>query len=105
MSLRAQPAWGSVSRVEALDRADLLFAYETRNTDGNPSYAKWTWHVTGSDGGSTVSVSWNIFLKTVDRRYFAGPLRKRQLAREVPRSLAQLGESLASVRPQPFTQM
>ena len=45
------PSWGSVSRVEELDRGKLRFAYETRNTDGNPSYTKWAWELVGAATG------------------------------------------------------
>jgi hypothetical protein len=34
------PSWGSISRVEELDRHRLRFAYQTRNADGNPSYTQ-----------------------------------------------------------------
>ena len=84
------PSWTSISRVEELDRRELRFAYETRNGDGNPSYTKWAWQVAGANGGAEVTVTWDVYLKTADRRFFAGPIRKRQLAREVPNSLAAL---------------
>jgi len=90
------PAWTSISRVEDLDRAALRFAYETRNGDGNPSYTKWAWAVTGASGGAQVTVTWDVYLKTADRRYFGGPLRKRQLAREVPNSLAALASAVTA---------
>ena len=88
------PSWGSVSRVEVLDRAQRRLAYETRNTDGNPSYTRWSWEIADHDGASEVRVGWNCYLKTPDRRFLAGPLRKRGLAREVPRSLAALSAAL-----------
>ncbi len=75
------PSWTSVSRVEELDREHLRFAYQTRNADGNPSYVKWAWEVVGADGSADVTVTWDCYLKTLDRRILAGPLRKRQLAR------------------------
>jgi uncharacterized protein YndB with AHSA1/START domain len=84
------PSWGSISKVENMDRDRLRFAYETRNTDGNPSYAKWSWDVVERGNGSEVSVRWDCYLATPDRRFLAGPLRKRGLAREVPQSLANL---------------
>ena len=84
------PSWGSVSRVERIDAATREFAYETRNTDGNPSFARWTWRIAPEDDGAAVDVAWDCYLKTADRRLLAGPLRKRGLAREVPTSLAAL---------------
>jgi uncharacterized protein YndB with AHSA1/START domain len=93
------PSWTSISRVEELDRRQLRFAYETRNGDGNPSYLKWAWHVTGTDGGAEVTVTWHAYLKTADRRYFGGPIRKRQLAREVPKSLIAMANTVTAHGP------
>jgi uncharacterized protein YndB with AHSA1/START domain len=90
------PAWTSISRVEVLDRGGLRFAYETRNGDGNPSYTKWAWEVAVASGGAQVTVTWDVYLKTADRRYFGGPMRKRQLAREVPNSLTALASAVAT---------
>jgi uncharacterized protein YndB with AHSA1/START domain len=84
------PSWGSISRVSEVDRAQLRFSYETRNTDGNPSYTTWEWEVLGERGGSVITVSWDVYLKTFDRRVLAGPLRKSQLRKEVTASLALL---------------
>jgi uncharacterized protein YndB with AHSA1/START domain len=92
------PTWTSISRVEELDRGRGRFAYETRNGDGNPSYTKWAWEITGAGGGAEVTVTWDVYLKTVDRRFFGGPLRKRQLAHEVPNSLTAMASALATAR-------
>jgi hypothetical protein len=90
------PSWGSISRVEVVDAVARRFSYETRNTDGNPSFVNWSWTIepNGADE-SLVEVSWRCELRTFDRRYFAGPIRKRGLAREVPRSLDALAAALA----------
>jgi len=93
------PSWTSISRLEELDRCRFRFAYETRNGDGNPSRAKWAWEVTGAAGGAEVTVRWDVYLKTVDRKFFGGPLRKRQLAREVPNSLAAMAEAVTATEP------
>jgi len=90
------PRWGSISRVEEIDSRSLRFSYETRNADGNPSRVKWAWQITPDGHGATVAVTWHCYLKTFDRRVFAGPLRKRQLAREVPRSIAAIGAAVAA---------
>jgi hypothetical protein len=90
------PRWGSVSRVEHIDRDGRWFAYETRNTDGNPSYVRWGWKVDTDGDGTTVSVTWDCYLKTFDRRTLAGPIRKRGLAREVPASLTALAAAVRS---------
>jgi uncharacterized protein YndB with AHSA1/START domain len=87
------PSWKSISRVEELDRTLLRFAYETRNADGNPSYTKWAWDVAATDHSVEISVTWDCYLKTLDRRVLAGPLRKRQLAREVPKSLTAIANA------------
>ena len=92
------PTWKSRSRVEAIDRHEMRFVYETRNADGNPSYAKWTWEVAPTETGATVTVHWDVHLETIDRRLMAGPLRRRQLAREVPNSLKGLAAELARAR-------
>ena len=93
------PSWVSVARVEELDRHRLRFAYESRNADGNPSYLKWAWDVAGSGHAAEVTVTWDAYLKTPDRRFLAGPLRKRQLAREVQRSLTAMAGAVTAVQP------
>jgi uncharacterized protein YndB with AHSA1/START domain len=90
------PSWGSISRVQVFDRSRCRFAYQTRNADGNPSYARWAWEITDSGGGADVAVTWDVYLKTFDRRFLAGPMRKRQLAREVPRSLTTLASAVTA---------
>ncbi len=91
------PSWGSISRVVEMDRAERRFDYETRNADGNPSSVTWTWQVRPSGSGATeVTVTWVCELRTIDRRLLAGPLRRRHLAREVPRSLDALAGVFAA---------
>jgi uncharacterized protein YndB with AHSA1/START domain len=89
------PSWKSISRVEELDRHRLRFAYQTRNADGNPSYTTWAWEVAQTGEGAHVTVTWDCYLKTLDRKVLAGPLRKRQLAREVPRSLTAMANVIS----------
>jgi uncharacterized protein YndB with AHSA1/START domain len=93
------PSWTSISRLEELDGGRFRFAYETRNGDGNPSYTEWAWEVTGAASGAQVTVRWDVYLKTVDRKFFGGPIRKRQLAREVPNSLAAMAEAVMATEP------
>jgi uncharacterized protein YndB with AHSA1/START domain len=90
------PSWRSISRVEELDRGRGRFAYETRNADGNPSYTKWAWEVTDGGDGTKVTVTWAVYLKTFDRRFLAGPMRKRMLAREVPHSLTAMAGAITA---------
>ena len=89
------PRWGSISRVVELSRDRCRFAYQTRNADGNPSYSEWAWAIARSGAGAGVTVTWRVHLKTFDRRFLGGPIRKRQLAREVPRSLAELASAIS----------
>ena len=82
--------WRSRSRVEEIDKDVRRFRYRTWNADGNPSYADWKWEVVGLDSTAQVSVSWDVYLKTLDRKLLAGPIRKRQLRKEVAESLRAL---------------
>jgi uncharacterized protein YndB with AHSA1/START domain len=85
--------WLSVSTAETVDHDGLTFAYRTVNADGNPSYAVWRWEITPGEGGSDVAVTWDVYLKTWDRRNLAGPIRRRQLRKEVAVSLDRLAQS------------
>ena len=95
------PSWQSISRVEELDRCRYRFAYQTRNADGNPSYVRWAWEVVDGSGGADVTVTWDCYLKTFDRKFLAGPMRKRQLAREVSRSLTTMVSAVSVPSPGP----
>jgi hypothetical protein len=88
-------SWLSRSRVEEIDRGDRRFRYRTWNADGNPSYADWTWEVSASD--APVTVTWDVYLKTLDRKLLAGPIRQRQLRKEVAASLEALDDATAIV--------
>jgi len=83
-------SWLSRSRVEEIDRDGLRFRYRTWNADGNPSYVDWQWDVVRSNGAAAVTVSWDVYLKTLDRKLLAGPIRRRQLRKEVAASLTAL---------------
>jgi hypothetical protein len=91
---RGIPPWNSISRVVEIDRQGGRFTHETRNADGNPSYVKWAWEVAGADTGSELTVTWDCYLKTPDRRFLGGPVRKRQLNHEVPLSLAAIDQAV-----------
>jgi hypothetical protein len=88
--------WKSRSRVEEIDREAHRFTYRTWNADGNPSYADWRWEVDPIDSTSQVTVSWDVYLKTLDRKLLAGPIRQRQLRREVAASLTALDQASRS---------
>ncbi len=85
--------WKSRSRVDEIDRDARRFGYRTWNADGNPSYADWKWEVIPVDSGAQVTVSWDVYLKTLDRKLLAGPIRQRQLRKEVGDSLHALDRS------------
>ena len=77
--------------MQLLDEEGLRFGYRTVNADGNPSHALWEWSVQPANGGASVRVRWDVFLETLDRQLLAGPIRRRQLRREVAASLGRLG--------------
>ena len=82
--------WKSTSTLQELDAERLHFNYRTVNADGNPSYTLWSWELTRTLSGAEVSVHWDVYLETLDRRLLAGPIRRRQLRREVAASLTNL---------------
>ena len=88
-------SWKSRSSVEEIDRQGLRFGYRTKNEDGNPSYTLWRWEVDPDDSGAKVSVRWDVYLKTLDRRLLAGPIRQRQLRKEVAASLRAMEKAVA----------
>jgi uncharacterized protein YndB with AHSA1/START domain len=90
------PRWRSRSTVLDLDRAHRRFTHRTMNDDGNPSFLVWTWEVDPAGRGSEVRVTWEAHLLTPVRRFLAGRIRRPQLAREVPISLAALRRHLTT---------
>jgi Polyketide cyclase / dehydrase and lipid transport len=88
--------WQSRSRVEEIDKDARCFRYRTWNADGNPSYADWKWEVVPLDSIAQVNVSWDVYLKTLDRKWLAGPIRQRQLRKEVAESLRALDRTIHS---------
>ena len=88
--------WHSRSRVLRLDPVARTFTHRSQTDDGNPSYADWTWTVTSQpNGGSLVSVSFELAPKTFWRRVLFVHVRRRQLAtQEVPRSLDRLAAAV-----------
>lgn len=72
-----------------------VFAYRSCTDDGNPSYALWRWTVApAADGGSRVTVSWQLHPQTFWGRSLLVHVRNRQLKREVPNSLESLAQAL-----------
>jgi hypothetical protein len=72
-----------------------VFAYRSGADDGNPSYAIWRWQVDPLEqGGSLVTVSWDLHPATFWRRALLARIRARQLRREVPASIVALTRAL-----------
>jgi uncharacterized protein YndB with AHSA1/START domain len=88
-------SWLSRSRVEEIDPGARRFRYRTWNADGNPSYSDWSWQIEGAGAETQVTVSWDVYLKTLDRKLLAGPIRQRQLRKEVAASLTALERATA----------
>jgi uncharacterized protein YndB with AHSA1/START domain len=88
--------WRSISTVEEIDSDALRFSYRTVNADGNPSYTLWSWEIVPEGSTSKVSVSWHVYLKTLDRRLLAGPIRRHQLRKEVAASLQAIVQPASS---------
>ena len=88
--------WQSRSRLEEINKDVRRLRYRTWNADGNPSYADWKWEVVPLDSMAQVSVSWDVYLMTLDRRLLAGPIRQRQLRKEVAESLLALDRTSRS---------
>ena len=86
-------SWKSRSSVQEIDRDALRFAYRTVNEDGNPSYSLWKWEITPLDAAASVTVVWDVYLKTLDRKLLAGPIRQRQLRKEVAASLVAMEQA------------
>lgn len=89
------PEWLSRSTVLELDPVGRRFRYRTCTEDGNPSFAIWEWAAEAADGGSTVTVSWELHPTTFARRVLLSRLRNRALRREVPVSIEALGSIAA----------
>lgn len=87
--------WPSRARVTEYDPQAMTFAHTSRSDDGNPSFATWKWKVTGTAAGTQVDVDWSVHPKTFWRRFLFAKLRRKQLADEVPMSLAALDFHLA----------
>jgi len=90
--------WRSRSTVEEIDVPGRRFVYRSGTDDGNPSYARWAWEVTGDAAGSKVTVRWELHPATFWRRVLLVRIRSRQLAHtELPASLAALAAAVVTV--------
>lgn len=88
--------WDSRSRLEAIDRDGLRFAYRSWSDDGSAGYVRWSWKVVAVDGGAQVTVMWDSHPKTLWRRLLFAPVpRHSQLTKEAPASLDALHHHLS----------
>ncbi len=88
-------SWASRSTIEEYDPGRCVFAYRSRTDDGNPSYALWRWTVEpAAEGGSRVTVSWELHPKTFWRRALLVRIRSHQLQHEVSASVGALAHVL-----------
>ena len=91
--------WASRSRVVTCDAGRGCFEHLSRSDDGNPSNVVWRWSVSPGAEGTNVTVEWDVHIRTFWRRLLFGRLRRRQLATEVPDSLAALAYHSAPHEP------
>jgi len=97
LKMSVPPAtWPSRARVVSYDPDRLEFEHISNSDDGNPSYAVWKWLVVPVPRGARVVVEWAVHPKTFWRRLLFARLRRKQLAEEVPASLAALKSHLAA---------
>ena len=92
--------WHSRSQVVELDTDSRTFRYRSRTDDGNPSYADWSWQIAAAaEGGSDVTVTWDLHPATFWRRVLFVHIRRGQLRREVDASVHQLAAAARKMLP------
>lgn len=93
--------WNSRSEVAELNTDSRTFRYRSRTDDGNPSYADWSWQVSAAaaQGGSDVTVTWDLHPVTFWRRVLFVHIRHWQLRREVTASVDQLAAAARKMLP------
>jgi uncharacterized protein YndB with AHSA1/START domain len=82
--------WPSRSHVYEVNPRALRFSYRSQSDDGNPSSAEWTWELEPTEGGTSVTVRWDLHPRTFFRKLIAVRLRQHQLKSEVATSLAAI---------------
>lgn len=86
----------SRAHVIELDRAERRFVYRSRLAGDNPSFSVWTWEVDPADGGSRVTLTWELRPVTFVRKRLISLLRNRWIARtEAPARLAAVARAVA----------
>ena len=87
----AGQTFSSRSVLRELDRDRRRFSYRSKRDDRNPSYTEWTWTVDEEDGGSRVTLAWDLQPLTFLRRRVVAPMRARHFeGGETAASLAAL---------------
>ncbi len=80
--------WPSRACALTVDRAALSFEHRSCSDDGNPTYALWSWRVSPSEHGSTLTVTWAVYPRSFWRKLLIARARRPFLAEEVRASLA-----------------
>jgi uncharacterized protein YndB with AHSA1/START domain len=95
--------WPTRARALTVDRAALSFEHRSCSDDGNPSYALWSWQVSPSENGSTLTVTWAVYPRSFWRKLLIARARRPALAEEVRASLAGMDQYLrtANLGPAP----
>jgi uncharacterized protein YndB with AHSA1/START domain len=91
--------WPSRSTALTVDRSTLSFEHRSCSDDGNPTYALWSWQVTPSATGSTLTVMWAVHPRSFWRKLLLARARRPVLADEVKASLAGLDAYLRATNP------
>ena len=93
--------WNSRSRIGVVDRDAGRFALRSQTDDGNPSYAEWEWLMEPAGDETDVTVSWQLYPKTLWRRLLFSKIRHHQLKEEVRGSLRAAERAIAARRDGP----
>jgi uncharacterized protein YndB with AHSA1/START domain len=89
--------WPSRSHATVVDPSMGRFEHTTHTDDGNPSPTLWSWEVRPRAGGSELTVTWTVCLRTFWRRVLLSHLRKPRIDAEVRASLAGLNSYICSL--------
>jgi hypothetical protein len=90
--------WASRSTVTTIDAKARVFIHRTQTTDGNASYAIWTWTIADVAGDAELTVHFELHPKTFWRRKVFARIRRRQLQREIRTSIAEADRLLVAER-------
>ena len=91
--------WPSRATALTVDRSALSFEHRSCTDDGNPSYALWSWQVTPTPSGSTLTVTWSAHPQSFWRKLLLARVRRPLLASEVKASLATLDAYVRAANP------